>query len=169
VNAAVLSLVIEEPGYGGDLGGRFERRFDGLLRSGRPHVYEALRSLSSQGLVERLPLEGARRDEQRSYLYRATPDGVQAWRDWLSSPMPSLARNEVLVRLASTRRTDHVTLARLLDDYERLALDEARRIPGIFDGLVDRLMAEESKALVDAKLEFVRRARALLVEQPSDR
>ena len=48
VNAGVLSLVIEKPSYGGEIGRRFEERYEGLLSSRPQHIYKALEGLRSR-------------------------------------------------------------------------------------------------------------------------
>jgi DNA-binding PadR family transcriptional regulator len=171
VNAGVLSLVIEQPSYGGEIGRRFEERFDGLLSSRPQHIYKALDELRSQGLVEQIMLEDGPRPGQPVRGYRATAEGARAYRGWLRSPIPvgSRTRHEVMIRLASTRPDDRETAAFLLDAYERAVLTLARSHPVRSDSVIDRLLDEERRTLADAQLRWIARARDELRALPVGR
>jgi DNA-binding PadR family transcriptional regulator len=161
VNAGVLSLVIEQPSYGGEIGRRFEERYDGLLSSRPQHIYKALDELRSQGLVEQIVLDDDAALGQRTRGYRATGKGARAYRGWLRSPIQagSRTRHEVMIRLASTRPEDRETAAFLLDAYERAVLALARSSPVRSDTVIDRLLDEERRTLADAQLRWIARAR----------
>jgi len=161
VNAGVLSLVIEQPSYGGEIGRRFEERYDGLLSSRPQHIYKALDELRGQGLVEQIALEDDLRIGQSVRGYRATAAGARAYRHWLRSPIQagSRTRHEVMIRLASTRPGDEQTAAYLLDAYERGVLAVARSHPVRSDSVIDRLLDEERRTLADAQLRWIVRAR----------
>lgn len=161
VNAGVLSLVIDKPSYGGEIGRRFERRYEGLLSSGPQHVYKALEELERQGLIERMALEDVPAPGQPARGYRATANGARAYRRWLRTPIPasSRTRHEVMVRLASTRQTDVETTEHLLDSYEYAVLALARQRPDRSDSMIERLVDEERRTLVDAQLRWIARAR----------
>lgn len=155
VQAAVLSLVIEKPSYGGEIGTRFEARYEGLLSSGRQHVYEALEDLRVQGLVEPFKVHGS--DGSVREGYRGTARGAQAYRRWLGAPLPMSGdtRRQVLIRLASTRPDDLATVERLLDRYEHAALALARERPVVTDNPVERALDEERRVLMGAKLHWI--------------
>jgi DNA-binding PadR family transcriptional regulator len=161
VNAGVLSLVIEQPSYGGEIGRRFEERYDGLLSSRPQHIYKALDELRSQGLVEPIVLDDESGLGQSVRGYRATANGARAYRGWLRSPIQvgSRTRHEVMIRLASTRPEDRETATYLLDAYERAVLALARRHPVCTDNVIDRLLDEERRTLADAQLRWIARAR----------
>jgi DNA-binding PadR family transcriptional regulator len=155
VQAAVLSLVIERPSYGGEIGTRFEERYYGLLSSRRQHVYEALEDLQRQGLIEPFELQGE--DGSVRNGYRATAPGARGYRAWLRAPIPVShdARRQILIRLACTRQEDVATVEQLLDRYEHAALTLARERPVRSGNLVDRALDEERRALVGAKLSWI--------------
>lgn len=156
VNAGVLSLLIEKPSYGGELGRRFEERFEGLLSSRPQHIYKALDDLIDRKLIERVPLEDEDRDG-----YRATAHGARAYRSWLRAPIPasSRSRTELMVRLASTRPGDVESLGVLLDSYESMVLALARKGRATSANVVERLVDEERRTLIDAQLRWIARAR----------
>lgn len=168
VNAGVLSLVIEQPSYGGEIGRRFEERYDGLLSSKPQHIYKALDELRTQALVEQIALEGDSGLGQQVRGYRATARGARAYREWLRSPIQagSRTRHEVMIRLASTRPEDRDTVSYLLDAYERAVLALARRHPVRVDNVIDRLLDEEHRTLADAQLRWIARARDELRAAP---
>jgi len=171
VNAGVLSLVIEQPSYGGEIGRRFEARYDGLLSSRPQHIYKALDELRSLGLVEPIVLDDDVRFGQQVRGYRATGKGARAYRGWLRSPIQvgSRTRHEVMIRLASTRAGDHETAAFLLDAYEHAVLALARSHPARSDNVIDRLLDEERRTLADAQLRWIARARDELRAPPPGR
>ncbi|MGB2711021.1 MAG: helix-turn-helix transcriptional regulator [Conexibacter sp.] len=161
VNAGVLSLVIEKPSYGGEIGRRFEERYDGLLSSRPQHVYKALDELEKLGLIERMPPDAIDWAGQPVRGYRATALGARAYRSWLRAPIPvsGKTRHEVMVRLASTRAGDLETTHHLLDSYEHAVLVAARRSPLPSASVIDRLVDEERRTLVDAQLRWIAHAR----------
>lgn len=171
VNAGVLSLVIEKPSYGGEIGRRFEERYEGLLSSRPQHIYKALDELEKQGLVERMPLDESEWASQPVRGYRATGNGARAYRSWLRAPIPASGRtrHEVMVRLASTRAGDVETAEQLLDTYESAVLTLARRSPVPSDSVIDRLIDEERRTLADAQLRWISRARDELREAAPSR
>lgn len=168
VKSAVLSLVIERPTGGADVCRRFEDRFEGLLESRRNHIYDALAQLTRGGLVERIPLtvSGFEGDgDGRVAGFRATAKGARAYRAWIQQQIPTSkdARHEALVRIAATQAHDHGNAQRLLDEYERVVLDIARRAQPAHDGkVIDQLIAEERQEIAQAELRWIVRARARL-------
>jgi DNA-binding PadR family transcriptional regulator len=156
VNAAVLSLLIEHPSYGGEIGRRFDDRFDGLLFSGPQHIYKSLDDLEKQGLIERVWLE-----EEEREGFRATAQGARAYGSWLRAPIPASgrARNELMVRIAATRPRDVESLELLADRYEAMVLAMARKGRAPAGTVVDRLVDEERRTLHDAQLRWIARVR----------
>jgi DNA-binding PadR family transcriptional regulator len=171
VKAAVLSLVIEKPSYGGEVGRRFERRYGGYLGSGAQHVYRALDELEAEGLVEPMHLE-REYPGQPTDGYRATKEGAQRYRGWLREPVPINARtrHEVMIRLASTRPEDLETAERLLDVYQHAVLEELRKsAPPPGASSTEQLIDEERRTVGDARLRWVDRARGMVRERAERR
>lgn len=160
VAGATLTLVREQPGHGMGIYRRFEARYGSMLRSQSPHIYAALRSLEHAGYVERID-RGDGSDEPEKSVYRLTPQGAPAWRDWLGAPFLG-ELTEVLVRLAST--DDAAQIRFLLDEYERIVLQEVRRLPMRSRHLGERLAIHQASVLADAHLEFLRIARRELLD-----
>lgn len=122
MNAAVLSLVIERPSYGGEIGRRFEERYDGLFDSRPQHMYKALDDLETDGLIEPWPVEDEHGFEREGY--RATGNGARAYQAWLRSRLRPSKRmfDEVMIRYVSTRPQDIETFEYLLDCYQETVM-----------------------------------------------
>lgn len=168
VNWALLGLVIERPSYAYELARRFERTYAGTLSlSSVSHAYTALTSLKSRGLIEEIP--GTRAGRQPKPRYRATAEGLTGYRVWLLGQLSEDRRRQRLfvLQLAALTRNAQAALD-LLADYERACLKEAGNTPiGGAAGaaaqgtsaLVTRLIGEEHRLAVGAKLAWVQYAR----------
>jgi DNA-binding PadR family transcriptional regulator len=166
VNWALLGLVIQRPSYAYELARRFERTYEGVLTlSSVSHAYTALATLRKRGLVEELP--GTRVGRQPKPHYRATPKGLEGYRQWLVDQVDEdLRRQRLLVlALATFARVPHAALE-ILTRYEQACLADAQRTPlpagacaGGAPALAARLAAEESRLAVGAKLAWVQYAR----------
>jgi DNA-binding PadR family transcriptional regulator len=168
INWALLGLVIERPSYAYELAQRFERTYRGALSlSSVSHVYTALGTLERRGLIEEIP--GTRTGRQPKPHYRATTKGWEDYRAWLLEQVGEDRRRQRLsvLQLAALARNPAATLE-LVADYEKACLEEAGGIPiaradGVADGegsgLRARLISEENRLALGAKLEWVQYAR----------
>jgi DNA-binding PadR family transcriptional regulator len=171
VNWALLGLVIERPSYAYELAHRFERAYDGALSlSSVSHVYTALAALRERELVQELPaIEGGGLRSRRRY--EATARGVAEHTDWLVEQVAEERRRRRLLttQLGALARTPERAIE-VLDAYEREWLAEAAAAPPIGDstpgttGLVARLIGEETRLSVAAKLRWAQYARTQLGE-----
>jgi len=178
VNWALLGLVIERPSYAYELAQRFDRAYEGALSlSSTSHVYTALGTLTSRGLVEEVA--GSRTGRQPKPRYRATAKGLEDYREWLVGQLAEDRRRQRLfvLQLAALTRDPEAALA-TLDRYEKACLQEAGETPlnGANDvqadevsGLAARLLCEESRLAIGAKLEWTQYARAQLKSLASAR
>lgn len=165
VNAAILSLAIEQPCGGATICRRFEARYRGLLESGRQHIYGALAHLVRAGMLERIPL-GFSDAVDEGEGYRATALGAGAYRRWLSEPiaLSKLSRQETLIRLASTQPNDRAGALALMDRYEQVIFDLCRATPADPANLMDELVADERTDFAQAELRWIQRARQKLTD-----
>jgi DNA-binding PadR family transcriptional regulator len=171
VNWALLGLVIERPSYAYELAHRFERTYDGALSlSSVSHVYTALATLRERGLVEELPGAPERSHSRSRRRYRATAEGLSEHAGWLVGQVAEERRSQrlLVLQLGALARTPERALE-VLDAYERACLAEAASAPpaGADDGpgctrLVARLIGEEARLTMAAKLRWVQYARAQL-------
>lgn len=114
---AILGLLLDRPGSGYDLAGRFEEVIGAYAWDAKhSQIYPELRSLQSEGLVEVVD-RGAR----GRTTYRCTDEGLAALRAWLMTAPSSSGgvRNEHALRLfllAALEREDAVDLLRQTEE-----------------------------------------------------
>jgi len=174
VNWALLGLIIDRPSYAYELAQRFGRVYgDTVVLSSTSHVYTALGALAYRALVEEFPGSGTER--QPKPHYRATALGIDSYRDWLVAQVREDRRRQRLfaIQLAALARDPEAVLD-VLDRCEHACLEEAGTIPiatwngnrsgnqnpnGAHDHggseLAERLLSEESRLAVGAKLSWV--------------
>jgi DNA-binding PadR family transcriptional regulator len=166
VHWALLGLVIERPSYGYELAQRFEAAYAGMLQlSGVSYVYTALDTLQRRGLVEEIP--GTRAGRQPRPRYRATAEGMRGYRARLTEQIREDARRARLFarQLAVFVRKPEIGLD-VIERYGQACLDEAatagahERDPAdAASGLASRLVSEQSRLSIEAKLPWVEYAR----------
>jgi DNA-binding PadR family transcriptional regulator len=169
VNWALLGLVIERPSYAYELARRFERVYDGALSlSSVSHIYMALPALLERGLIEEIGGElGARRSRRQ---YRATELGHDEHARWVVRQVAEeRRRQQVLIAQLGAIAHERERTIELLDAYEQACLREIAAAPAAdthtagTTGLVRRLLSEEARLAVAAKLRWVQYARAELL------
>jgi DNA-binding PadR family transcriptional regulator len=168
VNWALLGLVIERPSYAYELAQRFERTYGSVLSlSSVSHIYTALQALVGRSLIEELP--GTRVGRQPKPRYRATAEGLEGYGHWLVAQVGEDRRRQGLFVLALATFTQNPRAAlEVLARYEQACLAEAAKtqvLPPVHSrcesafGLPARLVNEENRLTLGAKLEWVRYAR----------
>jgi len=171
---AVLGLLLERPSWGYELVARFERSFGGSYEwnVSSTAIYQALRHLEQNGLIELLPGDGEEEGEgepvdfsQRSkrQRYRVSGDGARTMREWLAAPMPSSpSQEELLIRLRF-RGADDETLRAMLKRHAEACLAELERIADVpARTRMERLVKEDRRLAVQARLSWIDFARAEL-------
>jgi DNA-binding PadR family transcriptional regulator len=176
VACAVLGLVIEKPSHGYEIGQRFDRRFGGFLSVGRSSIYAALASLMEAGLIEKMSgrsTTGVSRGAKAGASYRATPRGARAYRAWLAERVRNdPQRVEMLGRMTLAGVHSVEAALDFIGRYERECVREAQELTrplgdadeerdGI-SGVVERLLIEERRRMIDAQLGWITYARAEL-------
>jgi DNA-binding PadR family transcriptional regulator len=171
VNWALLGLVIERPSYAYELAQRFERTYEGALSlSSVSHVYTALATLRERGLVQELEAGSAPARSRRRFV--ATQLGLEEHAQWLVAQVAEERRRQrlLVLQLGALARTPERALE-VLGAYENECLAEAATAPaggaetiaGI-SGLSARLLGEEARLRIAAKLRWSQYARAQLRE-----
>ncbi len=98
----VLGLMVERPGYGYGLQQQFAERL-GFLHLAESSIYKTIERLEVDGWVEEAPSRRAdtrHRGSQR-VLYRATPEGVTEFKQWMARPSDrAVVRDELHAKLA---------------------------------------------------------------------
>jgi DNA-binding PadR family transcriptional regulator len=176
VACAVLGLVIEKPSHGYEIGQRFERRFGGFLRVGRSSIYAALGTLVDAGLIEKVSARsntGVSQGAKAGACYRATARGARAYRGWLAERVRNdPQRVDMLGRMTLAGVHSVEAALDFIARYEQECVDEARELArpsgsapsdcaGISE-LVERLLIEERRRMIDAQLAWITYARAEL-------
>jgi len=169
VNWALLGLVIERPSYAYELARRFERTYDGALSlSSVSHIYTALGTLRERGLVEEVPSTGEPVRSRRRY--RPTAEGVSEHAQWLIGQVAEERRRQrvLIAQLGALASTPEGALC-ALDAYEQACTLEIASAPpaGEDEGpgttrLVARLIGEETRLTLAARLRWAQYARAQL-------
>lgn len=178
VNWALLGLVIERPSYAYELARRFERTYEGVLTlSSVSHAYTALATLRERALIEELP--GTRLGRQPKPHYQATDRGLEDYGQWLVGQVhEDLRRQRLFVLALATFTRDPQMALEILTRYEQACLVEAgsmtikSRETGCAGGapeLAARLLAEEGRLALGAKLAWVEYARRELKALPGVR
>jgi DNA-binding PadR family transcriptional regulator len=176
VACAVLGLVIEKPSHGYEIGQRFERRFGAFLSVGRSSIYASLASLVEAELVEKMATSsdtGVSRGAKAGAAYRATAYGGRAYRTWLAERVRSdPERVEMLGRMALAGVRSVEAALDFIERYERECVREAQELarPGDFGAsgsagitrVLERLLIEERRRMIDAQLAWITYARAEL-------
>ncbi len=166
VNWALLGLVIDRPSYAYELAQRFDRQYaDALSLSSVSHVYTALSTLENRSLIEEL--EGTRTGRQPKPHYRATARGIAEYRDWLVAQITEeRQRQRLLVLQLGTLTRNPQAALEILARYEQSCLELAGKLPlgapvepDSAAELTGRLIAEEGRLAIGAKLAWVQYAR----------
>ncbi len=173
MGAAVLALVIEKPSYGYEVWQRFEERFGSLLDVGSSRIYQVVNALLEEGLIEQVPGRGAGSRRQPKPRYRATALGALEHRRWLAEELrDDPLRTELHRRLLAIGVDDATTMLELVDRYEQACLDEMAQLGGHAPmsadarlsaaAVRDRLLAEEQRLVLEARLKWILFARRQL-------
>ncbi|HTU78008.1 MAG TPA: PadR family transcriptional regulator [Solirubrobacteraceae bacterium] len=181
VTCAVLGLVIEKPSHGYEIGQRFERRFGAFLSVGRSAIYAALSSLTDADLIEKMASRsstGVSRGAKAGAAYRATAHGARAYRAWLAERVRSdPQRVEMLGRMALAGVRSIEAALDFIAAYEQECVREAQELarPGEppaagsagVSRVLERLLVEERRRMIDAQLAWITYARAELRAMPA--
>lgn len=172
VNWALLGLVIQRPSYGYELVQRFERTYGAALELSSPsQIYTALDTLARRSLIEEVPApphdSGSGVVRQPKPHYQATANGVRGYEEWLIGELGEDRRRSQLFALELGMLAPDAAL-RVIERYEKACLKEASSMPMTLvsealaegsGGLVGRLLREEDRLAVEARLAWIEYAR----------
>ncbi|MFV3129494.1 PadR family transcriptional regulator [Niveispirillum sp. KHB5.9] len=120
---ALLTALIERPGSGLELAGRFDRSIGYFWQATHQQIYRELARLEAAGWIEGTAVEGAK---GRKRAYRVLPSGRKELARWTvagQEPMP--IRDEVMVRLRAEAVIGPTALA---DALAKLAAHHRERL-----------------------------------------
>ncbi len=197
VSWALLGLVIQRPSYGYELVQRFERTFaDALDLSSLSQIYTALDTLQRRELIEEFAPEDE--DAAHTIVrqpkphYRATAEGVRHYEQWLVGQIHEERRRSRLFARQLSVLPPRTALG-IIERCEQACLDEAKSAhPGgaahraafpagartkagakcsgdSVPALADRLLCEEGRLAVEARLAWLEYARRELQTLLSER
>jgi DNA-binding PadR family transcriptional regulator len=129
LRGALLGIVLERPGHGGDLASRLVARLGATWRIDTNDVYRLLDQLVADGLVT--AREEPRRDNARRtrVVYRPTDLTENALTAWMETLLPrEPVRLGLHAKLAVARDEDAHRLIAALRDYERECLRLAQLV-----------------------------------------
>ncbi len=129
LRGALLGIVLERPGHGGDLASRLVARLGATWRIDTNDVYRLLDQLVADGLVS--AREEPRRDNARRtrVIYRPTDLTEGAMTAWMETLLPrEPVRLGLHAKLAVARDEDAHRLLAALRDYERECLRLAQLV-----------------------------------------
>lgn len=112
VRLAVLGLLVESPSHRYNVAVRFTGRVGAAWAIRPAQIYEQVKGLEQDGLVERVPPTASHRSRA---VYRSTTKGRETFETWLlreAANDPPPVRNSLFIRLAFLR-PEHVR--RMLD------------------------------------------------------
>ncbi len=179
VACAVLGLVIEKPSHGYEIGQRFDGRFGAFLSAGRSAIYAALATLMEAGLIEKMSgrsTTGVRQGAKAGAPYRATARGARAYRALLAERVRNdPQRVEMLGRMMLAGVQSVEAAVDFIARYEQECVREAQtlarpdtgatpdsvEVSSVVD-VVERLLIEERRRMIDAQLAWITYARAEL-------
>lgn len=178
VHWALLGLVIERPSYGYELAQRFEQAYAGMLElSGFSYIYTALDTLRCRGLIEETPGTGSERQPKPGY--RATTEGVHNYQQRLIVQMrEDFRRSRLFARQLAVLAGEPELALDVIESYGRACLEEAGSapLPAAEDtctredsGLAERLVSQERRLAMEARLPWVDYARREFKALAADR
>lgn len=131
IGFAVLSLLAREPLSGYDLASQLRERVGTFFYAGHSHVYPELSRLEKAGLVVHERVE--QRDRPTKKLFRITPAGREAVREWVTGPLdPALPfRDELTLRAFSIWLAERTAALAFFGDQERVHRERLTRYEAI--------------------------------------
>jgi DNA-binding PadR family transcriptional regulator len=124
IRAAVLAVLIEQPGHGWDVARRASRRMGSSWRVDPKHIYPYLERLEREGLV-RSQKEQFERPPYVRDVYYPTAKGEEARQEWLAAPLTTgVMRTDLEVRLGFSTEQDIPDLLRALAERREEILEE---------------------------------------------
>lgn len=156
---AVLALAIEQPSWRYEIGDRFNARFGAIHDVQRSYIYEIVRQLVEDRLLEESDEIGDGR--RRGPVFRATPAGIAAFDHWFRET-PISTRVQLGLRLAVARDAESALV--VLAKYEATCRHEIASLaqPGASACIGNELYHESERAILRACLVWIEQARQRL-------
>ncbi len=172
---AILVLLEQKPGSGYDLAQRFKGGIGHFWNASHQQIYQELKKLSSQKLVEfELQSQSERPDKKH---YRITAAGRNALKAWLLEPTrPERLNSALLVKIYAANLAEPAALVAELEQNlaeHRRRLDEYVSLEQSYLGKGDRIGRKQSQMYLTLRcgiryewnwIELLNEAKALLID-----
>lgn len=123
---AILGLLAQEALSGYDLTQRMKGRVGNFWSAGHSQIYPELSRLEEGGHVTHHVV--AQRDRPDKKVYEATPEGLEALKEWVTQPpAPRAPRDELVLKAYSIWLADSEKAARLFREEELKHEDQLTR------------------------------------------
>jgi DNA-binding PadR family transcriptional regulator len=123
LRGALLGLLLERPGHGGDLASRLVSRLGETWRIEPKDIYRLLEQLEAEGLATSQEEHRRGNDRRTRLVYYPTEQTPRALTCWMETLMPrEPVRLGLQAKLAVAREQDVPRLRRALKEYERECL-----------------------------------------------
>lgn len=173
VRGALLGLVLERPGHGGDLANRLRVRLGETWRLDPNDVYRLLEKLEEEGLVQSRqepPRAGGRRATVTFHPTDRTASALTSWMETLLPREP--VRLALQAKLAVARPEDAERMMVALKDYEESCLMLAHlvspsngREPRSWTALCLECTRDAAHTQLEAEVKWAARTRMRIAEQ----
>ena len=127
LRGALLGLLLERPGHGGELATRVHARLGETWRVNRIDVYRLLDQLEAEGLARSAEEPRPGREGRTRLVYHPTERAAEALTHWMETLTPrDSVRLGLQAKLAVARKQDAPRLVLALRSYERECLELAQ-------------------------------------------
>ena len=156
----LLGLLLSQPRHGYELHQEFRRELGCVWQMGQSQLYAQLKALEEAGLVTSHTEPQPSRPPRK--VYHLTPEGRQAFDEWLHQPTPYLRtiRVEFLARLYFFRRLSLAGLEQLVAEQKVVCRDQIwrfERIAARTDDEFQRLVLDFRRGQLEATVAWLDR------------
>jgi DNA-binding PadR family transcriptional regulator len=116
---ALLGLLRERPAYGYQLGERLQQRLGPAWAINSGHLYQTLKRMEQEGLIERV--DDPERDRDDRHVFALTDSGDAEFQSWFEQDGsgPQLPRRPLLLKITLAGPDRLEDALRQIDSYER--------------------------------------------------
>lgn len=175
VRGALLGLVLERPGQGGDLANRLRIRLGETWRLDPNDVYRLLEGLQQEGLIQAQREPRSHNGRRATVTYHPTDRTAGALTTWMETLLPrEPVRQALQAKLAVARPQDAERMMEALTEYEESCLMLAQLVaPSYMEGprswtaLCLECTRDAAYSQLEAEVKWATRTRERIAEQTS--
>jgi len=134
---ALLGLLRERPAYGYQLGERLHERLGPAWAINSGHLYQTIKRMQREGLIERV--DDAEHDRDDRHVYAVTGSGEAEFESWFERDVDSLqlVRRPLLVKIVLAGPERLEDSLKQIDAYERGCADRLKELSRERDEIPD--------------------------------